>query len=83
MDKKQHMCAAVDCDNALSGMLSSAKYCSNRCKWRHFAQKRRSARIAKGLCPQCGGDRDAIATTTYCNDCKKYYHLKYAEKQRI
>lgn len=72
------ICAAIDCDNKLNDKISTAKYCSNRCRWREHKRKIYEKRKEHGLCPQCGGDINTPKNdVSYCKTCKEYFKNRY------
>lgn len=74
--KGEKTCAAEDCGNKFIPIASTAKYCSDKCRYRASKQKMYAKRRDKGLCPQCGKEKDHT-TATYCSKCQRYFKDRY------
>lgn len=84
MDRK---CAASDCDNKIGYMAPSAKFCSDKCRWRESKRNIYKKRSEKGLCIQCGGKMispappfKTVISPSYCTKCQEYYHSRYKNR---
>lgn len=62
-------------------MLSSAKYCSNQCKWRAHKRKVYEQRRQRGQCTQCGGAMIKKNERSYCESCKDYFKCRYLKER--
>lgn len=76
------ICLASNCEvEFFESQNKLRKFCSNKCKWRYYGQKKRATRESKGLCPQCG-NKDWNREKNYCEKCVRYFHKKYIEKKQ-
>lgn len=75
-------CASVDCQKTFLVKTQHARYCSDRCRWHDHKQKVYKERIKQGLCPQCGNEMTTKTSSSYCENCQKYFRQRYySEKE--
>lgn len=79
--KGEKTCAAPDCRKKFIPLAPTAKYCSDRCRYRASKQKTYAKRKDKGLCPQCGDEKDET-TATYCSKCQEYFKDRYHKNKK-
>lgn len=72
-------CAAPDCDKTFIPKMPHARYCCPQCRSRVYKSGVYKERVAKGLCPQCGGEMDNSGPS-YCKSCQVYFRDRYYDK---
>lgn len=57
------------------------KFCNDKCRWRHYARRKREESINDGKCPQCKGPWVEPEThkgkPSYCKNCQDYFRNRY------
>lgn len=74
-----NVCAAPDCDEPITDMSAGGtkKYCSARCRSRHYWQRVRAYRREQSRCTHCGDKLSITTKTMHCERCKKYWRDRY------
>lgn len=77
-------CLDSKCNNQVHS--DHKKFCSDKCRWRHYGRRKREESINDGKCPQCKGswvepEETHKGKPKHCRNCQRYYRERY-EKSR-
>lgn len=84
----KRVCAASDCKVEFfpSQNKDAHRYCSDRCRYREIARKKRQKHFDEGKCPACGGewiepDELKKYKPQYCKSCQQYFSNRYEKSK--